>query len=30
MQMELFNANDADKVRQQINCAMDSINERYG
>jgi DNA polymerase-4 len=30
MQMDLFSTQDDNKMRQQLNCAMDSINERYG
>jgi len=30
MQMDLFSAQEDNNVRQQLNCAMDSINERYG
>ena len=30
MQMDLFSTQDDNKVRKQLNCAMDSINERYG
>ncbi len=30
MQMDLFSTQAEDTTRQQLNCAMDSINERYG
>jgi DNA polymerase-4 len=30
MQMDLFSTQDHDKPRQQLNRAMDEINERYG
>jgi DNA polymerase-4 len=30
MQMDLFSTQAENSVRQQLNCAMDSINERYG
>jgi len=30
MQMDLFSVQAGHKARQQLNCAMDDINERYG
>ena len=30
LQMDLFSMNTAHKAHQQLNCAMDDINERYG
>jgi DNA polymerase-4 len=30
MQMDLFSTQTGDSTRQQLNCTMDSINERYG
>ena len=30
MQMDLFSTQEDNKARQQLNCTMDSINERYG
>ena len=30
MQMDMFSTQAEDTARQQLNCAMDNINERYG
>ncbi|MBE9567634.1 MAG: DNA polymerase IV [Proteobacteria bacterium] len=30
MQMDLFSSSEDNKLRQQLNAAMDNINERYG